>query len=189
MWLHVIVFTLAALSTFVAYGASRGGLSEQFGFEPYSVVFHALVSLVLPGWMCIPASPVLLVVVGFIALYARDGRRPECRFPQHPTGTRCCSGCGYPAAGLASERCPECGAGMFVVTRRPGLAGGRRLLLLLAIGWVSGWITSETYISIDEVMFRREALASGFPQYSRARWWPNTDAGLVYNGGNFTATD
>jgi hypothetical protein len=78
---------------------------------------------------------------------------------------------------------------MFVVTRRPGLAGGRRLLLLLAIGWVSGWITSETYISIDEVMFRREALASGFPQYSRARWWPNTDAGLVYNGGNFTATD
>ena len=60
----------------------------------------------------------------------------------------------------------------------------RRILILIAVGWVLGCILGEAIILYDENEFRKEVnnyiLTGEGEQYGRSRCWPNGTASLVY---------
>ena len=97
-----------------------------------------------------------------------------------------CPACGYVIAGAGGAACPECGGsrdepepyrfGWDTAVRFAGLALG---------AWVVGSVAAQTWITIDENQFRREAqvspvVAAG-TTYSRPRIWPMSEARLFYS--------
>ncbi len=48
-------------------------------------------------------------------------------------------------------------------------------------------IAFELWFGLEDFVFYHEAFNANTPQYSRGRWWPFTDHGLIYANGKFFA--
>lgn len=194
-WVLFVLVAASAVYFFWHYGTSRVWVTDgEFGFS----AGRAASSLVL-ACMSIPilltmalAQPLSLAAVLVFGSWAavtwfkgRKNRR-ACARGLAP-GSRFCEACGYPAAGLREETCPECGGQRFSAVRARHVLRWGPVLLALGIGGSVGLVVSEVRLSLDEAAFRREVTANGGADFSRHRARPFSDGILHYIAGTYTS--
>jgi hypothetical protein len=167
---RVVVMLLMAAHVFYFYEFARNDL-ETVGLEFTTVLASSsfgLVMLVPLAWAA--ALPDLPLIIR-----TQVGRRRWQR--------GCCAWCGRFLLAAAGTVCPECGE-----ERRPppafelGWGTVRRFAILALAAWVIGCVAAESWASLDEMTFAREApqASRAGGSYSRQRRWPMQDKRLYY---------
>jgi hypothetical protein len=168
----MVVLLLVAGYVFYLYAFARG-LQEIVGRDFTTVLASCSFSLVLLVPMVwVVALPDLPRI-----LWTHRARR---RWLQG-----LCPKCGLFVLHEEGSVCPECGADRSLpASFRPGSVEVRRLAVIALAAWFLGCIASETWASLDETVFAREAeahvSASPDDEYSRPRRWPMQDQTLYY---------
>lgn len=170
---RVVVVLLMTAHVFYLYAFARM-LQEVVGTDFQTILASssfALVMLVPLAWaVVVPDLPQIM--------RAHRGRRRWLR--------GYCPGCNYLLLNAAGDRCPECGADR--AAPRPfefGWSTVRRFAALAAAAWVLGCVAAESWATMDETSFAREASAhvdgTVTQRYSRQRRWPMRGRRLYYS--------
>lgn len=178
-----------AVCLFWTYGSSRVWLTDgAFGFTAQRGAMALVLAVLLIPLLPLVAGPLGLLFY-FVAVLGIVLRVWPTWPPGVELGERFCAGCGYPAEGLVTGKCPEC-AGERFDTKGGKVEFRRRwgpILLALAAGGAAGVCASEAWLSLDEARFRREVAAVGGADVSRARAWPFGDSLLHSFSGVLTS--
>ena len=173
--LHAAVFAASLWFSFLLAGFAR---PQSFGLDLGRLALTLLLTLLMASWAAF---------VPMVLWMAAEHWSRSCRIRTVAPGEEFCRRCGYPVAGRASERCPECGSTQVLTAREPDLRPAARLVLTHAAAVIVAVSAVELHCTREDQRLVRDA-ARGFVGF-RARAWPFSDCSISTDGVRFWAHD